>query len=140
MNCCTMHGDLQIVSMSLFLVRCLRDMLFVWDQCRHVVKMGLCEGDHVVIQRAGDVIPQVVQVLKELRPAGVQLWVPPDMCPSCSGELTTSKDKHVTNCRNSKCPGRHSRQVICSLSLFPCSSFLGALSFQTTAASTLLPQ
>ncbi|CAM6040821.1 unnamed protein product [Sphagnum compactum] len=78
---------------------------------RHVEKMGLCEGDHVVIQRAGDVIPQVVQVLKELRPAGVQLWVPPDTCPSCGGELTTSKDKHVTNCRNSKCPGRHSRQI-----------------------------
>jgi DNA ligase (NAD+) len=107
---------------------------------RHVEKMGLCEGDHVVIQRAGDVIPQVVQVLKELRPAGVQLWVPPDTCPSCGGELTTSKDKHVTNCRNSKCPGRHSRQVICSLSLFPSSSFLSALSFRTTAALTLLPQ
>ncbi|KAG0571303.1 hypothetical protein KC19_VG000300 [Ceratodon purpureus] len=77
-----------------------------------VEKLGICEGDHVVVPRAGDVIPQVVQVLKALRPDHVQLWVPPERCPSCDGELTVSKDKTMTSCCNNKCPGRHSRKVL----------------------------
>lgn len=76
-----------------------------------VEKLGICEGDHVVVQRAGDVIPQVVQVLRELRSDHMHSWVPPDRCPFCNGELTVSKDNNITSCCNNKCPGRHSRKI-----------------------------
>ena len=45
------------------------------------------EGDEVEIQRAGDVIPEVVRVFTERRPANSVPTAPPTQCPSCGGEL-----------------------------------------------------
>ncbi|KAL3686127.1 hypothetical protein R1sor_004149 [Riccia sorocarpa] len=78
---------------------------------RHVKNLGLCEGDHVIVQRAGDVIPRVVQSLKELRRHEAQPWVPPTQCPSCGTELTEDPKKAMVYCRNPDCSSRRSRQV-----------------------------
>ena len=45
-------------------------------------------GDTVIIRRAGDVIPEVVRVLPEKRPAHTQNFVLPDKCPICGSEVT----------------------------------------------------
>lgn len=51
-----------------------------------IARKDIREGDTVVIQRAGDVIPQIVSVQKELRPEGSEPFVFPKVCPECGGE------------------------------------------------------
>jgi DNA ligase (NAD+) len=68
------------------------------------------EGDRVVIQRAGDVIPQVVEVsLKNKRPADSTPYVFPDKCPSCGTETIQTEDEAVTRCVNATCPAQFER-------------------------------
>ncbi|GIL80908.1 hypothetical protein Vretimale_9394 [Volvox reticuliferus] len=51
------------------------------------VALDLHLGDAVVLRRSGDVIPQVVRVLPELRPPGALPWLPPSACPACGAPL-----------------------------------------------------
>eukprot|EP00897_Mesotaenium_endlicherianum_P008309 jgi/Mesen1/7506/ME000039S06725 len=79
---------------------------------RHVERLGLCEGDRVIIRRAGDVIPQVVRALEELRPSDAQRWQAPSACPACGGPLSdSSEEEPMASCTNASCPGRASRQI-----------------------------
>ncbi|MEN8236423.1 MAG: NAD-dependent DNA ligase LigA [Pseudomonadota bacterium] len=55
-------------------------------------------GDTVVIQRAGDVIPQVVAVVKDLRPADAQPYQFPDHCPICDSLAVRKSGEAVTRC------------------------------------------
>ena len=49
----------------------------------YIAEKDIRIGDTVVVQRAGDVIPQIVQVVPELRPEGAVPWEPPTECPIC---------------------------------------------------------
>ncbi len=55
-------------------------------------------GDTVVIRRAGDVIPQVVSVIKERRPEDAQEIVFPTECPVCGSQVEKPEDEAVTRC------------------------------------------
>jgi DNA ligase (NAD+) len=55
-------------------------------------------GDMVVIQRAGDVIPQVVEVVAEARPDGAEPFVFPDHCPVCGSEAPRPEGEAVRRC------------------------------------------
>ncbi len=55
-------------------------------------------GDTIVIRRAGDVIPQVVQVIKERRPKGARRIKPPSHCPVCDSEVLRFEDEAVARC------------------------------------------
>ena len=55
-------------------------------------------GDTVVIQRAGDVIPQVVRVVLEKRPADSEPFVFPDRCPECGSLVVKEGDEVVRRC------------------------------------------
>ena len=62
--------------------------------------------DHVIIQRAGDVIPQVVRVLKEKRTGKEQIFRMPDKCPVCGGDVYRHEDEAAVKCVNSSCPAK----------------------------------
>jgi DNA ligase (NAD+) len=55
-------------------------------------------GDTVLVRRAGDVIPEVVQVRIELRPGNTQAWQMPDACPVCGSEVLREPNKSVVRC------------------------------------------
>jgi DNA ligase (NAD+) len=61
-------------------------------------------GDTVVIQRAGDVIPEVVQVVLDKRPAKSKPFKIPAQCPVCGQEAVLPEGEVVTRCVNSLCP------------------------------------
>jgi len=69
-------------------------------------------GDTVVIQRAGDVIPQVVRVVKEKRPKRTRRWRLPDHCPVCGDETVRLEGEVVTRCPNLDCPAQLKTNVL----------------------------
>ena len=60
-------------------------------------------GDQVLIQRAGDVIPEVVQVLKELRTGKEKPFLLPDHCPVCGSRVERKADEAAVRCMSRGC-------------------------------------
>ena len=70
-------------------------------------------GDTVMIQKAGDVIPEIVQVVPDARPEGTQPYKLPTHCPLCATLLVRPEGEAVTRCPNSTgCPGQVAQRVI----------------------------
>ncbi|MBC8102342.1 MAG: NAD-dependent DNA ligase LigA [Cytophagales bacterium] len=64
-------------------------------------------GDTAVIQRAGEVIPEIVRIMPELRPEGTMPYLLPSECPSCQTPLIRPEGEAVTRCPNAKgCPAQ----------------------------------
>jgi DNA ligase (NAD+) len=61
-------------------------------------------GDTVVVQRAGDVIPEIVKVILDKRPENSKEFVFPKRCPSCGEKIFYSEDEAVPRCLNENCP------------------------------------
>jgi DNA ligase (NAD+) len=64
------------------------------------------EGDTVLIERGGDVIPKVVQVVLSKRPEGAVPWEPPTHCPVCGSEAVKPEGEVVRRCPNASCPAQ----------------------------------
>jgi DNA ligase (NAD+) len=69
-----------------------------------IAELDLHIGDTVVVRKAGEIIPEVVRVLPELRPPTVHPFAMPTHCPICQSELVKPPDEAVTRCINSSCP------------------------------------
>jgi len=63
-------------------------------------------GDTVVIEKAGEIIPQVVEVIKKLRPAGAVSFKVPKKCPNCGSSVAKDQDGVYIRCLNPDCLGR----------------------------------
>ena len=77
----------------------------------YIAERDLREGDTVVLKRAGDVIPQVLRPVLELRPPDAAPWAMPATCPSC-GEPVVRPDGEVAYfCVNAACPAQLVRHI-----------------------------
>ena len=68
-------------------------------------------GDTVLIQRAGDVIPQVVKVIIEKRPTGTESYKMINVCPECGHEVHRPEGEAVARCQNLSCPAQVKRSI-----------------------------
>ncbi len=80
-----------------------RASLHNWDE---IARLDVLKGDHVVVERAGDVIPDVVKVLKEKR-SGQEHPIPfPESCPECGAPAARIEGEVVPRCQGLSCPAR----------------------------------
>ncbi len=68
-----------------------------------VERLDVRIGDTVVAEKAGEIIPQVVRVVLEKRPAGAQPIVPPKACPVCGGDVEKDEGGVYVRCINPSC-------------------------------------
>ena len=69
-------------------------------------------GDIVTVQKAGDIIPEVVKSHPELRASNVKEFFMPEKCPSCGESVFYDADEGAaTRCTNSRCPAQLSRSI-----------------------------
>jgi len=71
-----------------------------------IKRLGVRVGDTVIVGRAGDVIPDVIQVLSELRTGREKEFRLPRNCPVCGSKLIKPEGEVVWRCPNSNCPAR----------------------------------
>ncbi|MCL4722623.1 MAG: NAD-dependent DNA ligase LigA, partial [Gammaproteobacteria bacterium] len=76
-----------------------------------IARKDIRESDTVVVKRAGDVIPQVVKPILELRPPDSQPYRPPERCPTCGETLSRVGEEVALFCINAACPAQLVRQV-----------------------------
>ncbi len=69
-----------------------------------IAELDLHIGDTVVVRKAGEIIPEVVRVLPDLRPSDAVSVRLPELCPECGSTLVRDGDEAATRCVNSSCP------------------------------------
>lgn len=69
-----------------------------------LASLDLHSGDTIIIRKAGEIIPEVVRVVEELRPQKAERLQLPNTCPECHSKLTRANTEAVTRCKNTNCP------------------------------------
>ncbi|MCI5165766.1 MAG: NAD-dependent DNA ligase LigA [Candidatus Electrothrix sp. GM3_4] len=77
-----------------------------------IERKGLMIGDTVLIQRAGDVIPEIVKPITEQRTGEEQPLVFPTQCPICASSLQRPEGEAITRCINLLCPAQQLQRMI----------------------------
>lgn len=78
-----------------------------------IERKDLRVGDVVIIEKGGDVIPKVVEALKERRKEGLEKWMPPTECPSCGHALVKVAGEVAIRCPNENgCPAQLKERLI----------------------------
>jgi DNA ligase (NAD+) len=76
---------------------------------QEVARKDIRERDYVLVEKAGDIIPQVIKPILSKRPADSRPWVMPAHCPICRSKLQKAEDEAVWRCENTSCPAKLQR-------------------------------
>jgi DNA ligase (NAD+) len=77
-----------------------------------IAELDIRIGDTVIVRKAGEIIPEVVRVLFELRPEQTEPYQMPTHCPECSQPLVRPADEAVIRCINASCPAILRRAIM----------------------------
>lgn len=77
-----------------------------------VARKDVRVGDRVIVRKAGDVIPEIVGVVKDARPRGARPWKMPARCPACHSRVERQEGEAVTRCTNIACPAQTFERII----------------------------
>lgn len=69
-------------------------------------------GDTVIVQKAGDVIPEVVEVVKEKRTGQEKIWRMPERCPVCGSQTVRPEGEAAVRCMSMACPAQSREGLI----------------------------
>ncbi|HUP01037.1 MAG TPA: NAD-dependent DNA ligase LigA [Gemmatimonadota bacterium] len=77
-----------------------------------VARKDVRRGDTVVVARGGDVIPQIVRVVREKRPRGSKPFPWPDKCPACGTKVVRLEGEVAHRCPNASCPAQLRERIL----------------------------
>lgn len=78
----------------------------------YITEKDIRIGDTVVVQKAGEIIPEIVSVVKEKRPEGTKPYHLPDKCPVCGAAVLRDPDGAAVRCTGAECPVQLLRNMI----------------------------
>lgn len=76
-----------------------------------ILRQGIHIGDTVIVRKAGDIIPEVMEVLENLRPKKAVPFRYPEHCPSCGSVLVRPEGEAVHRCPNPDCKGMRLERI-----------------------------
>lgn len=77
----------------------------------NIDRLDLRIGDTVVLQKAGEIIPEVLSVNKDKRPEGTVPFVMPSVCPECGSPVVRDEDGAALRCTSPECPAQRLRNI-----------------------------
>lgn len=75
-------------------------------------KLDVRVGDTVLVRKAGEIIPEVVSVVREKRPEGTVPFHLPESCPECGSPIVRDADGVAMRCTGAECPAQRLRNII----------------------------
>lgn len=75
-------------------------------------KLDVRIGDTVVVRKAGEIIPEVLEVVKSKRPEGALPFHLPDTCPECGSPIVRDEDGVAMRCTGAECPAQRLRNIV----------------------------
>jgi len=78
----------------------------------YITQKDIRVGDTVLVRKAGEIIPEIVEVVADKRPAGTKPYTLPETCPVCGAPVVHLEDEAALRCVNPECPAQALRNII----------------------------
>ncbi|MBQ8975417.1 MAG: NAD-dependent DNA ligase LigA, partial [Oscillospiraceae bacterium] len=78
----------------------------------YIDQLGIRIGDTVLVQKAGEIIPEVLEVILSKRPEGTVPFEMPEVCPACGGKVVRDADGAAYRCTGAECPAQRLRNIV----------------------------
>ena len=77
----------------------------------YIAEKDIRIGDTVIVQKAGEIIPEIVEVVKDQRPEGTVPYTLPEVCPVCGASVVRDEDGAALHCTGAECPAQLLRNL-----------------------------